>query len=120
MTEFSDFYSVVAQILPVILLAFLWESGFLDRLRGQRRANRADDPRGVRFWTKPRVRAYNLVVATIAISAIAAGVLVLGGIVADAPLLRWLVSSAVVVTLGTLLFRMLVDIVGATGQADGE
>ena len=46
---FGNYYATVAQVLPVLLLAFLWDSGFLQRLRDQRRPTRRTDPHGVWF-----------------------------------------------------------------------
>jgi hypothetical protein len=51
----DNFYSTLAQVLPLLLLAFIWESGFLARLRQQRRPPKKVDSAGVWFWTKPRV-----------------------------------------------------------------
>jgi sterol desaturase/sphingolipid hydroxylase (fatty acid hydroxylase superfamily) len=114
----SSFYSTVAQVLPVVLLAFLWDSGFLRDLRGQRRPRRNEDPRGVLFWTKPRVRAYSLFVAGIIVGATATALLVLGGLVRDGLALRWIVWAAAALALGTLLVRLGVDIIHATTNED--
>lgn len=55
---FIDFYATVAQVLPVLLLAFLWDSGFLHRLRDQR------GPTRTAYCSGPsRVCVYSLVVA---------------------------------------------------------
>lgn len=115
---FGNYYATVAQVLPVLLLAFLWDSGFLQRLRDQRRPTRRTDPHGVWFWTKPRVRVYSIFVATVIILAIAAVLLVLGGLIPDSRALRWAVWAAAALALATLLFRLGVDIVLATRIGD--
>jgi hypothetical protein len=111
---FRDFYATVAQVMPVLLLALMWDSGFLHRLRDQPRLARRIDPDGVRFWTKPRVRVYSLFVATVIVAATVAALLVLGGLLADSHTLRVCVSASVALALSTLLFRLAVDIVLAT------
>jgi hypothetical protein len=56
-----DYYATVAQVLPVLLLALMSDSGYLERLPPRPRRLRRNEPvGGVRFWTKPRVRAYAL------------------------------------------------------------
>jgi hypothetical protein len=65
---YRDFYATIAQVLPVLLLALMWDSAYLLRLRRQHRPHRRTDPNGVWFWTKPRVRAYTLVVAAVVTS----------------------------------------------------
>ena len=53
-----DYYVTVASVLPILLLALMFDSGYLERLRhAPRRLRRNDLVGGVRFWTKPRVRA---------------------------------------------------------------
>lgn len=58
----ENFYATLAQVLPLLLLAFIWDSGY-------RRKLGSEDPHGsrsqMRFWTKPRVRAYMLFVASV-------------------------------------------------------
>jgi hypothetical protein len=49
----GNFYPTLAQVLPVLLLALIWDSAYLIRLRRQRRPLRRDDPAGVWFWTNP-------------------------------------------------------------------
>jgi hypothetical protein len=110
----ADFYSTLAQVLPVLLLAFIWDSGFLTRLRRQRRRSRQQHPAGVWFWTKPRVRVYTLSVAGIVLGCLAVTVLVLGGLIPDSRALRIVLSAAFILVLLTLLTRITVDVMWAT------
>jgi len=110
----TEFYTTDAQVMPVLLLALLWDSGFLRRVREQPRLSRRISPDGVRFWTKPRVRAYSLFVASVMVLAIAADFLVLGNLVSDTTIVRWGEWLALALALGTLLFRLAVDILVAT------
>lgn len=113
---YSSFYSSLAQILPLLLLAFIWESGFLARLRTQRRLPRKASVRGVLFWTKPRVRAYTLAVAAIVIASTAVTMFVLAGIIPDSSALRIALSAGLMLVLLTLLTRIAVDVLWATAS----
>src|SRR5260370_12532681 len=115
-----DFYGTVAQVLPVLLLALLWESRFLENLRRQSRKPRRDDPEhGVRFWTHLRVRLYSLFVSTVILIDTATCVFVLGNVLPDSKILQGLVLGGLVLSLLTLLTRIWVDIIAATGPRSG-
>ena len=110
-----DFFSTAAQVLPVLLLALVWESRYLERLPAEQRFTRLEDPvHGVRFWAKSRVWIWALTVVTVTICAIAICLLVLAGLV---PGWAWL-GFATVVGLGlalvSLMYRIWTDIVVAT------
>ena len=94
----SDLYATAAQVLPVVLLALIWESRFLERLRGQNRRLRRDDPGGVLFWTRPRVRAYSLFIVTVIVTGTALAVL----------------------ALATLLTRVVLEVLAATSAEPGS
>lgn len=113
----GNFYTSLAQVLPLLLLAFIWDSGFLVRLRRQRRLPRKDDPAGVRFWTKPRVRVYTLLVTTVVIASTAVTVLVLAGLIPDSDALRAALSAGLLLVLLTLFTRITVDVLWATAAA---
>ncbi|SCL28515.1 hypothetical protein GA0070616_3708 [Micromonospora nigra] len=114
---FPDLYATSAQVLPVLMLALLWESRFLERVRQQSRLPRRLDPaRGVLFWTKRRVRFYAGFVATMSVVGTGVAVLVLAEALPDGPVLRAFVCGCVLLTLGTLLTRSLIDIVLATRE----
>jgi hypothetical protein len=108
----SDFYSTLAQVLPLLLLALIWDSAYLDRLRGQSRRKRSKDQAGVRFWT--RVRAYTLFVAAVVVAVTAITIFELGGIIPDSIGLRIALTCALVVVLGTLIARIYFDVIAAT------
>lgn len=114
-----DLYSTVAQMLPVLLLALVWESRYLERISGEQRRSRREDPvDGVRFWTKRRVRLYALFVATVVLGDTGLCVLMLAGTIPDSSVLRGVVISGVLLAVASLLFRMWVDILDATRPSD--
>jgi hypothetical protein len=110
----SNFYPTLAQVLPVLLLALIWDSAYLTRLRRERRPLRRDDPAGVWFWTKPRVRVYILVVTGAAIMSIAIIMLVLTGLIPDSLGLRIALSTGLILLLATLAVRIGADVIRAT------
>ncbi|WP_261567365.1 hypothetical protein [Frankia gtarii] len=99
----SDLYTTVAQVLPVLLLALMWDSAYLEQLRGQQRPSRRLDPDGGFRWTKPRVRAYTLSIAILIMADVLLVVLVLAGAVPDTALVRALVVAGLVVALASLM-----------------
>jgi hypothetical protein len=110
-----DFYSTMAQVLPVLLLALMWDSNYLQRLRRQPRAPRRDDPaRGVIFWTKPRVRVYSLVLTAVIVAAVAVTFLVLADLTDDSVALRLALIGVLVLGLATLVVRIGGDVVSST------
>ena len=112
-----DFYATMAQVLPVLLLALVWDSGYLQRLRQETRRLRRDDPvSGVRFWTKPRVRIYSIVLFGAITTATGASVLVLAGALPAGRATRGLLIATLLIGLATLLTRILVDVVAATRE----
>lgn len=115
---YGTFYSTLAQVLPLILLAFIWDSGFLARLRGQPRRPRREDPAGVLFWTKPRVRIYTLTVAAVVIASTGVTLFELGGLIPDSRALRVVLSAGLVFALGTLLTRITYDVLAATAPTE--
>jgi hypothetical protein len=120
---YRDFYATMAQVFPVLLLAFVWESQFLERISHEARRTRRLDPSGVLFWTKPRVRAYLLTVAAIVVTGIVVAVGVLGGMFPDALATRVFLIAGLVLMLSTLMTRITVDIMAATRTrlpADGD
>jgi hypothetical protein len=110
----SDFYTTMAQVLPLLLLALIWDSSFLDRLHGQRRPSRRVDPCGVLFWTKPRVRVYTLFVAVVVLGSMAVAVCEIAGFIPDSFTLRVVLSCGLALVLGTLLTRIWYDVIAAT------
>jgi hypothetical protein len=110
----TNFYPTLAQVLPVLMLALIWDSAYLMRLRRQRRPLRRDDPAGVFFWTKPRVRAYILIVAGETIVCLAVTMLVLAGIIPNSPGLRITLCAGLILLLATLGVRISVDVIRAT------
>ena len=110
----SNFYPTLAQVLPVLLLALIWDSAYLIRLRRQRRPLRRDDPAGVWFWTKPRVRVYILGVTGETITSIAIIMLVLAGLIPDSQGLRIALSAGLILLLATIAVRIGVDVIRAT------
>jgi hypothetical protein len=113
----DDFYTTVATVLPVLLLALIWDSRSLENIRRQERKLRKVDPvNGVRFWTKRRFRLYTLFVATAIVIAVGLCILELGGAVPNRLPLRVFLMVAVVLTLATLVTRICVDVIAATAE----
>jgi len=115
-----DFYDTLAQVFPVLLLALVWDSAYLDRLRGQRRPRRSIDPSGVRFWTKPRVRAYTLTVVVVVIASMTIITLVLADFIPDSFALRIILSCGLILVLATLLWRIYYDVLIATAATKSQ
>ncbi len=114
-----DLYTTVAQTIPVLLLALLWESAYLDRLRTEPRPPRGNGRRGP-FWTKPRIRVYMLSVSTAVMLALFVDVLVLADVLSDTAAVRSVVVGGLVLVMGTLLFRIWVDVLRATGPGTSD
>ena len=113
----SDYYTTMAQALPLLLLALIWDSSFLDRLRGQKRSLRRVDPSGVLFWTKPRVRVYTLFIATVVLASTAVALFELGGFIPDSFTLRVVLACLFGLVLCTLLTRVWYDVIAATASS---
>lgn len=115
MGVFRDFYATMAQVLPVLLLALVWDSNYLQRLRNQPRPVRWDDPvAGVLFWTKPRVRVYSFVITGVLVAGIGVSLLVLADVLGDTSWLRFGLVGALLLSLVTLFVRISSDVVAAT------
>jgi hypothetical protein len=110
----SDYYTTIAQVLPLLLLALIWDSSFLDRLRGQRRPSRRVDPSGVLFWTKPRVRVWTLFIALVVLASTAVALFELAGFIPDSFTLRVVLACLLGLVLATLLTRIWYDVIAAT------
>ena len=112
-----DFYATMAQVFPVLMLAIVWESAYLDRLRSKPRRTRREDPAsGVRFWTKRRVRNWTITLVAVTVAEIALITLLLANVVPDAPAYRWVVIGGLTIVLGTILTRAVADILDATRE----
>lgn len=112
----SDYYTTIAQVMPLLLLALIWDSSFLDRLRGQRRPSRRVDPSGVLFWTKPRVRVYTLFVGGVVLASTAVAIFELAGFIPDSFTLRVVLACLLGLVLATLATRIWYDVVAATAS----
>jgi hypothetical protein len=117
---YGDFYTTLAQVQPLLLLALIWDSSYLDRVRGQRRPKRSEDPSGVRFWTKPRVRVYILFVTSVVVVSTGITVLVLGGMIPDSLALRVILTCSLALPLAALLYRIWNDVIEATASQQDE
>lgn len=112
-----NFYMTLAQVLPVLLLAFVWDSAYLQRLRHQRRPLQRSDLAGVWFWIKRQVRIYTLAVAAMTLTSITIIILVLAGLIPDSLALRVVLSLGLILLLATLAVRSTVDVVRAISAA---
>ena len=113
----DDYYTTMAQVLPLLLLALIWDSSFLDRLRGQQRRLRQVDPSGVLFWTKPRIRAYILFVAFVVLASMAVSLCELAGFIPDSFTLRVALACLLGLVLATIMTRIWYDVIAATASA---
>jgi hypothetical protein len=102
-----DFYTTAAQVFPVLFLAIAWDSQYFKRLR-----DRTDDD--VKIWTLSRIRAFGLVLCSWNIASLCVALFVLAGLFDDAILLRLIVLVGLVVSAGTLLYRIYEDLREAT------
>jgi hypothetical protein len=117
----ENFYITAAQVLPILLLALIWQSRYLENLRLQRRLLRRADPgHGVLFWTKPRVRVYAMTVVTVTLACLILCLLLLAGIMPDSIGLRLVVISGLALASASLLYRMWNEIRDATGPISEE
>jgi hypothetical protein len=112
-----DFYATAAQVIPVLMLALVWESRFLKHLSDHPRLHRRDDPvNGVLFWTKPRVRVWIIFTVLVAVAELMLTTLVLAGAFHDSVALRVTVLTGLGLVLASLLTRAFVDVVQATRE----
>lgn len=110
-----DFYATMAQVLPILLLALVFDSGYLKRLRDEKRQRRKKGQAGgVLFWTPPVVRAYAFAVVGATIAAIGACMLVLAGVLPAGRIIRGVLIAVLLIELATLLTRILFDFAAAT------
>jgi hypothetical protein len=113
----DDFYMTVATVLPVLLLALIWDSRLLENIgRQERQLRKADPVHGVLFWTKRRVRLYTLFVTAVIMIAIGLCILELGGVMPNRLPLRVFMVVAMALALGTLITRIWVDVIAATAN----
>ncbi len=115
MGNLADFYVAVGTVLPLLLLALIWDSRALERLKTEERKLKKDGG-NVLFWVKPRVRRYMLFVATVIVAALGLCILELAGFVPNSLALRLILVLAVALTLGSLITRIWVDVIAATAE----
>jgi hypothetical protein len=106
-----DFYGTTAQVIPVLLLALIWESGYLDRLKKQDRSK-------YKIWKKPRVRVWGIFLAVSALGAETAMMLVLADVVDKGTIPRWIGLVGLGVLIGSLVVRLITDVLEATDEAE--
>ena len=115
-----DFYSTLAQVLPVLILAICWESRYFDHLKKQDRRGSKPGTDEPYFWRKPRVRVFGIFVCGTTIVEIAIASLVLAVIIPSSFPLRVVLMLGLFLVLSTLLTRLCVDLVEATQPNDHE
>ena len=106
----NNYYESLAEVLPLLLLAFMWESHYLDRLPGISDENR-------KLWKKPVVRVYVIFVSIFVLASIAVCVLVLSGYCPENSFTRIFVLCGTVILLVTMSFRLYYDITDATSKS---
>jgi hypothetical protein len=102
-----DFYGTMAQVIPVLLLALTWESGYLERLRKE---DRSDYP----VFKKPVVRWWGLLAIVAALVGESVMVLVLADVVGDGDVAKAFGLAGVAGLLGSMAVRLTSDIWTAT------
>jgi hypothetical protein len=90
----SEIYATLAHVLPILLLALMWDSEYLVLPRRQQRLPRRIDPAGVRFWIKQQVRIYALFVTGETVVSTAVAILVLARVIPDSRALRIALSAS--------------------------
>jgi hypothetical protein len=104
----TGFYETMAHVLALLLLAIVWESHYLDRLRQE-----SDDDR--RFWKKRRVRIYVVFLGAVVLGAIGVCTAVLSKHVDDNCVAAEIfVLFATGLMLVTMFVRVFYDIKSAT------
>jgi hypothetical protein len=106
----------MAQVFPVLILAIVWESSYLEKLRKGKRVLRRHNPDGVVFWTKRRVRVWTISIIVISVTEISLIALVLSEFVRDSIATRLIVLTGLACILGSILTRAIADIVSATRE----
>jgi hypothetical protein len=104
-----DYYATTAQVIPVLLLALVWESGYLPRLKTENRANAP-------VWTKRNVRLWGLFMSAAAVFGEIAMFAVLADIAHPADFWKGAGLVGVAALLGSLCVRLCVDILNATAE----
>jgi hypothetical protein len=112
---YRDFYATMAQVLPVVLLALIWDSKYLERLEGETRGKRgsgaADE---VWFWLKERVRVFTIALTGLLVASLSTCLLFMAGVVGDADWLRVLLVGVLILALATLFVHITVAVLRAT------
>jgi hypothetical protein len=104
-----DFYGTTAQVIPVLLLALVWESGYLERVKGEDRSRYP-------VFRKPVVRWWGLFMTAAALAGEATMLLVLAGILDQGDVSKAFGLVAVAAVLGSMAVRLSVDIWRATRE----
>ncbi len=105
-----NFYITVAQIIPVLLLALVWEGAYLTRVESGK-------TKGQSFWKPKQVVIWSWLILP---SAVIVELLCI--LATDVGWLRnefcgWVVVIVMIGLLATLLVRMLADVSGAASKA---
>jgi hypothetical protein len=103
----TDFYMAVATVLPLLLLAIVWDSKYLSKLHNRTTAMK---------WF---VLVYGPVAVTYVVCAIALCVAVLGDVWKDATWTRWVIWVGLALAMFTLITRACSDIIEAALTALG-
>jgi hypothetical protein len=110
-----DFYANSAQVLAIVILALVWDSGYFSKLR-----TRTFTKTGFWSWNRAKIRAYSVAVAVVVISDLGLCMVVLAGLFTNSTALRVIVGAGVALVLGTLLFRMVTHIMGWDSPPDSD
>lgn len=104
----SSVYEVIPHIVPIMLLALVFDSHILERVKRRQ-------PSDVRFWTKPRVRVLGMFVLVDSFVVEVVALLVLSShAIRRTPTIDYLVLAGTLALFGVLLSRIYWDIMDAT------
>jgi hypothetical protein len=107
-----EFYSTTAQVIPVLLLALGWDSGYLKRVQNQVKDRRR--------WPDPRIRAWGTAMALTSLIGEAAMVLVLADVMTGGPVPKSLGLIALAALSITVTVRLITDILAATDPSRSD
>jgi hypothetical protein len=99
----TDYFASAAQVIPVLLLALVWESNYLQMVKSEALEHR-------RFWTQARIRLWSRVILPYSIATEGLAFAVLAGWVDDSGIQRGVVAAGLAGLLVTLLVRMISDV----------
>jgi hypothetical protein len=103
-----DFYGITAQVIPVLLLALMFDSKYLERVHKRER------PGEIKFWQESRVRAWGLFMVSAALVGESVVVLVLVDWFPEGLVAKVLGVLGLAALIGSMFVRLFTVIIDAT------